>query len=786
MRPRVDASVTGRPFKPAKAAFLALMLAVALVSCGDPLVPPQDANVQQRLLATTGLAGVQVRVGYDPSDFEFKGIAGAEEGVLARAYDDGDGHLTVALIATGATVSGDLLRLNWRGPEAGPAPHITASAAYDASRADVGQVLSLSELAPTDSSEKQALLITLPQDEVAALHASATRLSPQALAATFADYSLGDIDKSGIVDVLDTLLTLDVVTGANASPNDYTVYHADVSGDDSHSFEDVEMLLAKSVDPTIPAHLVVKPQRLTYLELLADQPVLIGNGGSQPLTGLTFTGRNFSGSAFAGSAVQPRPGHSAVYTVTADPNDANGVLEVTVGGQVATVMVGNIVVLIAGQSNASGWGSPMPEDLQDGSDWPEVRALGNDYSWKPAVEALDNGLGQLDMISFDDVNLVSAGVQLGRLLNGGGGDAAIAATDRYVYLIPTARGASRLTPRTSGCGNGFTECGWYLGSSDLADTDRGTLFGSAAYRGLVSSGDRAMPVGAGPNEHDAEGGPVTAVYWYQGESDSSDTTYRADFAGYTAAVFSAFEDHFQTAAGKPVVIYAQLAPYGWDSTYPEGNPETQDFALGEDLRQMDIAERQRRMEEGAYQGTVSLQPATTVTPRANTHMVVTNDLPRSDRIHVSAAGQMILAERIALAYQEHYMGLEVDGTGPRVTGLTRSSNVVTVTFDRDVTQTSSPGANGYSGYFTAWSGTPNPPGLSASYGSDNEVGITDVRRDPTNPRAVQVTLATSPAAVYLRYMRPHENTLTSTYQQDVVRGADSGLPLPSFGPLRVN
>ena len=759
---------------------VALCLAIVLVACGEPLQPP-TANAYQRLLGTAALWGVQVSVSYDPDEFEFTGFAGADAGVIARAYDDGDGLLTLGLVATAGEMSGEIVRLTWRGPEGAPAPHLTSSAAYDEARNAVPQALTLGQLVADQNIGPASMVRVLSAEELGAVLPAGDDLpvTAQALDGSFADYLLGDVDKSGAVTVLDALLTLDVVTGAASDPDDYTLYHSDLSGDDDATIDDVEMLVAKAIDPTVPAHLVVKPRRLTYLDLVADEPVLVGNGGSQALAGLSFDGRNFTGSDFAGAATQPHAGHSAVYTVS-DPNAANGVLTVAARDQSATVDVGYIVFLVAGQSNAGGWGSPMIGSLQNGAAWPEVRALGNDYVWKPAVEALDNGLGQLDMISFDSANLVSAGVQLGRLLNGGDDEAGIAATDRYVYLIPAARGASRLTPRTSGPDTGS---GWHIGPADLAATDRATLFGSAAYRGLVSSGQRTMPADAGPSEHDAEGGPVTAVYWYQGESDSSESSYRGNFAAYSANVFSGFEDHFETGAGVPVIIYAQLAPYGYD---PNEDAST-DAALGEDLRQMDIAERQRRMEEGAYTGTPYLSPQSGLgSPRANTHMVVTNDLPRSDRIHVSSAAQMILAERIALAYQEHYMGLDVDGTGPRVTGLTRSGAVVTVTFDRDVTQTSSPGANGYSRYFTAWNGTPSPANLSSSYGTSNEVAVEDVRRHPTNPRAVQVTLESSPTTIYLRYMRPHQDTLTSSFIQDVVRGAESGLPLPSFGPLRVN
>lgn len=759
---------------------LALAFLLVVTACGDPIAPPPTGtDLYQRLLATAALDGVQVRVTYAQHDLTFQGVSAVPSGVIARTYDDGAGSVTIGLVVTGSAVSGQLLTLHWKGELDSAAPVLASVGAYDAARASVAGAVSLGDLRLDEQGlGSPVTLVGLSTQEREALIAGLdTAVGPLALDDGLADFQLGDVDQSGAVDVLDALFVLDVVTGATADPSDVVSYHADLSGDDEHTVDDVELALAKAVDPTAPAVLVVRPSRLTYLDLVDDAPVLVANGGSAPLAGLAFAGTNFSGSSFSGTSSQPIPGQTAVYSVSSNENDVNGVLTVSASGQQAAVSVGNIVFLIAGQSNASGWGAPMIPALQDGSDWPEVRALGNDYVWKPAVEGLDNNHNQLDSISSDSTNLVSAGVTLGRLLNGGDESAGIGATDRYVYLIPAALGGSRLTPRP------LTGVGWRVSSDDLADTNRSTLFGSAAYRGLVSSGQRPMPALAEPSEHDAEGGPVTAVFWYQGESDSSEISLRSNFAAYTGDVFSAFEDHFQTGAGKPVIIYAQLASYGYDSSIDASH----DAALGEDLRQMDIAERQRRLEEGAYNGATFLNPnASLGSARQNTHMVVTNDLPRSDRIHISSAAQQILAERIALAYQEHYMGLDVDGTGPRVQSLTRSGNVVTITFDRDITQTANPGANGYAGFFTAWNGTPSPSSLSAGYGESNKVAITDVRRHPSNSRAVLLTLASSPATIYVRYMRPHENTFTSSYVADVVRGEASGLPLPSFGPLRVN
>src|SRR5690606_14324106 len=114
--------------------------------------------------------------------------------------------------------------------------------------------------------------------------------------------------------------------------------------------------------------------------------------------------------------------------------------------------------------------------------------------------------------------------------------------DRFVYLIPAALGGSPLAPSD---GEGWT--------AGLGSTDRETLFGSAAYRGLVSAGLAEMPADATPSEYDAEGGPVNAVFWYQGETDSRFPDRRTHFTSRTAQVFDAFEIQLGTLAGAPVI-----------------------------------------------------------------------------------------------------------------------------------------------------------------------------------------------------------------------------------------
>ena len=768
-------------------AIAALATVVLLAACEAPLVPPVEVDSYQLLRSTGPVVAVQVTISYQPSHYDFLGISGVPAGALVHTYDNGGGSITIGLLANGPALSGQLLRLNWSSADVGVEPAFTTRAAYDATLASVNSRLELGALTPVvGPSGATALSVLDHADSAVGSSGASGQVTPTSvddeLSATFADYPLGDLDRTGTVDVRDAYMALAIVNDG-AATEAYDRYHADLTGDYLVTMNDVTAALKKAVDPTVPAQLVVKPARLTYVELVAGKPVLVGNGGSAAFTGLSFLEENPRGPAFAGAKTSPVAGQSAVYQFTSQPNDVFGQLTVSAGAQSAVVTVGNIVILVAGQSNASGLGLPAIPGLENGEAWPEVRALTNDYRWLPAVEPLDSpyNQGMFDPVSLDGNAAVSPGVHTARLLNRGSPSAGVVATDRFVYLIPTALGGSSLAPSGG--------VGWYLDANDLAGTDRLTLFGSAAYRGLVSAGLRDMPAAAVPSEHAAEGGPVSTVFWYQGESDSRDTTRRSNYVAHTGAVFAAFENHFETGAGAPAIIYAQLAPHGWDPEYPSGTPETPAAAEAKDRMQMDIAERQRRMEQGAYAGTPYLSPASGLgSPRANSFMVVTNDLPRSDRIHLSSAGQLKLAERIALAYQEHVLGLEVDGTGPRLTGITRSGNVITVKFDREVTEAAAPGPNGYFGYFRVWDGVPTPSGLTDSdYGSDTELAISDVRRHPDDPRAVRITLASTPSSyVHVRYMRPFEPTIESSYIEDVIRGVDSGLPLPSFGPLRVN
>ncbi len=749
-----------------------LILAVAVVGCGD-LLPDPPGNgepFRQSLRTTASVSAVTATIAFDPHEAAFRGVTSATNGVVAAAEVDTQGGQVKVSVFRQQPVIGTMLTLHWDLVQGSEAPTVFNASAWRADATSASGAVSLGELVAD-----QSTAVDLSVSDLAAFDDEAAAAScPEADYPTgIAARPLGDLDGSGGVDLRDVVLAHNAITtGSVGSGGPNSLYHTDLTGDCSYTEADVAALLMKAAHTGLPARPVMKPQRLTYLDLVAGTAVLVGNAGNEPLELQDFVAVNLNGSVIEEQLVWTIEGQSAVWTLSGDPNDALGTLSIAAADGTADVAVGNISVLVAGQSNAVGWDTDIPTDLQQPS--PGVMMLANSYSWQPAIEPLDDPAGQRDSISLDSTVGTSAGTALGRSLRDGNDSAAVAATGRDTYLIPAALGGSRMTPRSG-------PVGWYLGSDDLAGTSRATLFGSAAYRALVSAGAAPNPAGG----VDPQGGPVSAVFWYQGESDNSDSTLRQNYSGYTKLVFDALLGHISstTAAVQPVVIYAQLAPYGCCA-----NSETPTQARTEDLRSHDIAERQRRFEQGALRTTPQLQPNAGLSGGiANAYMVVTHDLPRSDRIHLSSEAQVILAGRVALAYQEHVLGWDVDGTGPRITAISRSGDTIVLTVDRDVEQTAAPGPNGFSGYFTVYLGAPSGGSNYTGYGG-NELDILSVRRDPENPRRILIDLDPDrPAGTtfYLRYKRPHEASEQSDYVEDVIRGVDSGLPLPSFGPLRV-
>ncbi len=757
---------------------LFVLVLVFLSGCAEifPPPPPDGNPTSQGLSASEPVAGVSLTVQFDPVEVEFSGLSGIGSGVAAAATVSQDGSSVRIYAFSEHPLAADLFRLHWMMEDDAQDPVLVSASAYHPDGSAANGSVTLGPLS-ADTATTELVTLNLGLSDYAADEDATSVCLAAAYSADEAAYPLGDVDQSSAVDILDVVLAYQNVAGDGLGSSAYNLFHHDLTGDCVYDQTDLEQLFMKAVSSHLAARPVMKPLALTYEDLKEGRVAIVGNAGNEPLPLAAFDAKNLIGSPLATSLDWVIQGQTAVWTVTEEPNDALGTLRATVEGQGAEVAVGNIAILIAGQSNAVGWDPATPAELTEPT--PGVYMLGNDYVWKPATEPLDDATGQVDCVSIDTGAATSAGTSIGRALRNGTGD--IQGTGRDTYLIPSALGGTQVSPHTkTNCGTS-RRIGWNLGSSNLAGTDRTTLFGSSAYRALVSSGERDNPVG----NQDPKGGPVSAVYWYQGESDNSTEYLRGAYSGLTEEIFEAYRTHLSsaTAAVNPVVLYAQLAPYGCCE-----NDETATEAEVEDLRSHDIAERQRRLESGAYDGVAALSPPTGLSSSVEgAYMVVTHDLPRFDRIHLSAAGQMKLAERVAVAYQEHVLGWDVDGTGPRITALSRSGNTISLTVDRAVSQTTAPGPHGFSDYFTVFWGAPiGTEDYDHQYGG-NAIETVDVRVDANDPRRILIEHAPppGPGALYLRYMRPYEASPNSIYLEDVIRAEGSGLPLPAFGPLKV-
>ena len=692
---------------------------IALIACGE--LPPPDPPVRVDsfdLVSTVPIAGAQIDLEREPGT-TIVSVTPLQADVLAdgAAYDG-----TVRLAWIGATaVAGPQVRVTLERVVATPTPPVVRSvrALNAANGADLGE----SVLLWRDAGDPVPL-----DPPLAGLEAvdAAVELEPG-----FASYVFGDLNQDGALDVRDAMLLLARMQAGTLSPHQR--YHGDATGDDTVRLDDLVTLLARIVDPTLPASLQVKPTALSFLRLdpgFTSQRgvVLIANAGRAAFSDLDWPAP-MRPKGIEVAHVGGVPGQSAALDVTLPASNRRGwlpgTLSVLGGGNEASVRLGNVVVLIAGQSNASGRGAP--------STWPHtpdpsVRMLANDYVWRDAQEPLDDATGQLDTVSKDDVTRYSFGTHLGERLRD--------ATGFNTYLIPAAKGG--------------TQTADWLPPEGSLDTE--TLFGSASIRGLVSAGLRENPV---VQVARAEGGPVNALVWYQGESNADSRLRRDAFISDTNKVMNGFDD----VLGAPV-IYVQLA-----SQHDE-EPN---------VKAHRIAELQRRMESDGF------------------HMVVAFDLPRSDSIHLSAFGQRVLSERIELALREHVFGEAVDGTGPRLTGISHSGTMLRV----HTTRTLDPGALDPT-LFTVFDGSPGDiDDLDiATYGA-NFIPITSVVRDPADPTTVLITLEApvNSGPPHVRYMAqpnrapssgnntPSDPGVWELLVSGTVKDAASGLPLPTFGPL---
>lgn len=720
----------GRRASPRHRAIGWLLIAVsfwALVACGIEPVPPPGETERLDLVAQAPIAGALVEFALPPG-VTFVSVEPLRSHLLLRSSVRDD-RLRVAWMADTAMAGVQLRFTLQRNDDQKGSLEIASANTFEGSGGD-----DLGAAVLVWRTTGNAPVLDAPLAPGVFDHASA----PPTLLPAFADHPLGDINADGELDVRDGLALLDLLR-TGWSWTDYTTYHGDLDGDDVIDSTDLGLLLDRLVDPYLPARLHVKPRQLSFVQIDPatdrDAVVLVANQGVLPFVDLTWT----PPAGVLATVTGGIPGQSVALELTlpvaARRGWRPGFLRVAAAGDEAEVRVGHLVALIAGQSNASGRGAPL-------AGWPDVssgavRMLGNDYRWRNATEPLDDATGQLefDWVSIDTAAAYSFGTRLGNRLT--------EATGFETALIPAARGGTSISD-------------WLPPASPL---DRDFLFGSANFRSQVSAGLQSNPATAQPSP--SEGGPVTVIVWYQGESDASSSSRRSSYWNYTNQVMNAFYSEL----GAPVV-YVQLASHCVEQNH---------------VQQHAVAELQRRMETGPGYDEA----------RQGRHMVVAFDLPRSDCIHLSAYGQRLLAERIELAVRQHVLEEDVDGVGPRLVAVSHTGLDITLRTTHHLD------ANPLDiMLFTVFDG---PPSGSlddvGSYGG-NAIEIVSVVRDAGDPTAVRLTLSRLPTQTpHVRYMaRPNQRPITNNSSpadpdvweivaDGVIRGSDGGLPLPTFGPV---
>jgi uncharacterized cupredoxin-like copper-binding protein len=405
-----------------------------------------------------------------------------------------------------------------------------------------------------------------------------------------------------------------------------------------------------------------------------------------------------------------------------------------------------LTFMIAGQSNAVGWHPINAAGVTVEQNTSNTMMFANDDSWKLASEPVDSNLGQnsshggydnfsaVTGISGQDAPGHSFGVALGNRLQSG------TQAGRFrVALLPTAKGGSNVFASSSS--------GWRPNATDVRN--RTTVFGDALVRAELLEADQNLR--------------LTAILWYQGEADSSGNCGNCN--GYIANTKRVFirlnsELRFTTEGRNIPIIYAQLSHFGDDLS----NSETVNNQRHKGWQ--DIREKQRLMEAGAYN---PISGTTSLCAVPHMHMVVTHDLAMFDRSHLTAESQKILGDRINRAVREHILGENIDGTGPRLAGISKSGNVIRISTTRTINNSST-----YGNYFTVFDA------------AGNEVPITSMGRDESRRTDVLLTLASDPGEGYtVRYMPPRDPTggVPMNNLTDVIRDPSTGLPLPAFGRM---
>lgn len=707
--------------------WIAAVLALAMAACAqlpgqepDPPKPSPDEVDELDVVAAVPVSAGQI--------------------VLQRpdGLDDVTADPLVPGLALRLSSDENVIRLVWVGEEVREGAQVRLAFDFAGEPGEVPEFVDRIALADAEGEDLGEAALTLePTDATApsgtGLHVADvdhTSVPDADLQASFADHPLGDVSADGVLDVRDALRALERANDGAWSA--FELYHSDLDANYVTDGTDLSLLLDKIVDPLLPAHLHVKPREISFVQLddASDDAgiVLIANQGRAPLEPVDWTFpegldvTQVTGVSGQSMALRPRleTGRPAGWVP--------GFLTVEHADESFAVRVGHLVVLIAGQSNATGLGSPLegwPETPRD-----DVRMLGNDYVWKDAVEPLDAPTGQVDPVTEDKNTKYSMGTRLGNLLND--------ATGFTTYLIPSTRNGSELSQ-------------WLPGADRLG---RNTLFGVTNFRAHVSAGLRENPVDT--NAHGSEAGPVSVLVWYQGESDAASESVRRYFQERTDEVMDAFEEELGVA-----VVYVQLAS---------------DYERDANARLHAVAELQRKME--------------TSFGRPEFHMVPAFDLPRSHQIHLSAYGQRVLAERVDLAIRQHVLGEPVDGTGPRLDELRSGGGYVYVKTTHELV-TGSLDASYFTVFDGAPVGNLDEFDTYGTNDVDIASVVVDPGDPRTVRIELGGVLEGTPYVRYMAQPNTDpasdDPSMEDTWQEmasGIAVAADGGLPLPVFGPLQ--
>jgi hypothetical protein len=394
----------------------------------------------------------------------------------------------------------------------------------------------------------------------------------------------------------------------------------------------------------------------------AAEPVRVEARVVVSTTGIVLSGFDWADHA---TALDPAPsGGAGELTLANVPAGGNYDVEVRLvrasdavvlgAGSIDEIAVGE-VFLAGGQSNMSGYSGTLV-----GAETPidEVHLFGNDYVWKRAVEPMDDGTDQVDLVSVES----PAATILLRF----------AKEIRQAIGVPVA-----IIPGPLGGTNLYAQ--W---QRDAADPEnRGTLYGSLLHRGIAQQ----------------FGTPPKGYLWYQGESDVGRSDYEANLKQLVAQLRQDLD-----------------APDLWF-----GIVQLATNQLQSDLNAwVDLQEQQRRVAETTANTVIC---AAVDQPRADTihlnvegYKVVGTRLANELREHaygqaIDASARLLSAQivgngrRIDLTYDRPVAaGFEglfrvLEGGSPvTVSSVTASGNVLTLALQARVTPGATTVSYGYS------------------------------------------------------------------------------------------